>query len=281
MSLDFSGEIDLRGLARLTRSLQAVARPLHIEYFLMGAAARDLMVRYAHGIETLRATEDADFAVMVRDWAAYDVLRESLIASGQFTSRPGPATHRLRHAGGLPLDVVPFGGVERADRTYAWPSDRGIVFDCFGVNEAYEACVEVRLPENVELKVAPIPALAILKVCAWHDRKHTHPGRDAPDLLLFLRHYMDCGNFDRAASEHADLMDAEDFDYVEAGVRLLVRDMARLIDRRGIERLLEIIIPEADDAGALLLAHQSGVDLEAARRLLEVMCEELADAMAA
>lgn len=278
MSLDFSGKSDLIGLARLVSALRTAARPRGIDFFLIGAAARDLMLRHAHGISTGRLTEDADFAVMVRDWSAYEELRAGLIAGGEFTARPGPATHRLRYRGGLALDIVPFGGVERQDRTLAWPPDGTTVFDCFGMNEAFGASVTVLLPEGVQLKMATVPALTVLKVCAWHDRKHTHPGRDAPDLVLFLRHYMDCGNLQRAVSEHPDLFETDDFDHAEAGVRLLARDIAALIGRSGVERLLATLAPEADEDGGLLLARQSGFDLERARRLLEVLCNELAGA---
>ncbi|MEO7742461.1 MAG: nucleotidyl transferase AbiEii/AbiGii toxin family protein [Usitatibacter sp.] len=276
MSHDFSTRNDLVGLARLTRSLHAVARPMEIEYFLMGAAARDLMLRYAHNIDASRATEDADFAVMVRGWDEYQKLREGLIASGDFAPRPGPATHRLRHRESLPLDIVPYGGVERRDRTIAWPgSEKGVVFDCFGMREASQSTVEVRLPEDVQLRVGSIPALAILKIAAWNDRKHTHPGRDASDLLLFARSYMDCDNFDRLISHHGDLLESGDFDHVEAGARLLARDLKQLLAPDAVDRVLTILLPEADEAGRLLLAHQSGMELELARRLLEVMCEEL------
>jgi predicted nucleotidyltransferase len=277
MSHDFSAQSDLRGLARLSRSLQSVAAPLRIEFFLMGAAARDLMLRYGHDIEVLRATEDADFAVMVRNWQEFQTLRAGLVASREFAPRPGHPEHRLRHSGGLPLDIVPFGGVEQPDRTIAWPGDQeGVIYDCFGLKEAFDASLEVRLPEEVRIRVGSIPALAILKITAWHDRKHTHHGRDAPDLLLFARSYMDCDNLDRAASHHADLIDSSDFDYVEAGARLLARDMKALIAPAAVGRLVENLLPEADDDGPLLLAHQSGMELESARRLVEVMCEELA-----
>jgi predicted nucleotidyltransferase len=113
MLLDFSQKSELLGLARIARALQTVAAPLGVDSFLMGAAARDLMVLQAHGIEVRRATEDVDSAVMVRDWNAYEALRSGLIAAGRFSPRQGPALHRLRHESGLPLDIVPFGGVER------------------------------------------------------------------------------------------------------------------------------------------------------------------------
>ncbi len=276
ISFDFSQKTELKPLALVVSALQSVAQPAGIDFFLMGAAARDLMLRYAHNIEPSRQTEDVDFAVMLRDWEAFATLRAALIASGEFHERPGPATHRLRHRSGLPLDIVPFGGIERADRTIAWPPDQSTVFDCFGAREAFEASVWVLLPDGVSLRVAPIPALALLKVTAWQDRKLTYPGRDAPDLLLYLRSYMDCGNMDRAAREHGDLFDADDYDHEVAGAQLLGRDIARLLDAHAIRRVLEILLPESDDQGRLQLAQQSGLDLEHARRLIEVLCNELA-----
>lgn len=76
-------------------------------------------------------------------------------------------------------------------------------------------------------------------------------------------------------SDHADLIESADFDYVEAGARLLARDMKALIAPAAVGRLLEILLPEADEDGTLLLAHESRMELESARRLVEVMCEEL------
>lgn len=275
ISLDFSGRAELGSLAQVVRALQAVAGPLGIEFFLIGAAARDLMTTYAHNLAVARGTEDVDFAAMVPDWRVYEALRSGLIAAGAFSGRKGEAAHRMHHTSGLPLDIIPFGGVERADRTLAWPPDQSVVFDCFGVKEAFAASVPVRLPSGVAVRVAPVAAQVILKIAAWRDRKNSGPGRDAGDLLLFLRSYMDLGNLDRAAAGHPDLFDTEDFDHVEAGVRLLARDMAPLLGTSGIDRILSTLVPEADDSGGLLLARHSGIEIARALRLLEVLCSEL------
>ena len=277
MSLDFSQKTDLLPLAQVVGALQRVAQPMAVDFFLMGAAARDVMLRHGHNIEPGRQTRDVDFAVMVPDWASFDALRAALIKGGDFLERPGPATHRLRHQTGLPLDIVPFGGIERADRTIAWPPDQSTVFDCFGAREAFSAAVSVLLPQAVTVRVASIPALALLKVTAWQDRKLTHPGRDAGDLLLYLRNYMDCGNIDRAARDHGDLFTAEDYDHEAAGAQLLGRDMALLLDKPAIDRVLGILRPQADAQGPLLLASQSGLNLEQARRLIDAACDGLAD----
>lgn len=275
MSLDFSHKPDLLPLAQVAGGLQRVAVPMGSEFFLMGAAARDLMLFHAHNIQITRLTKDVDFSVMVPDWETFATFRAALIDGGEFSERGGPATHRLRHRTGLPLDIVPFGAIERADRTIAWPPDQSTVFDCFGAREALAAAVPVLLPQAVRLLVASIPALALLKVTAWSDRKHTHPGRDAEDLLLYLRHYLDCNNLDRAAQDHADLFLVDDYDHEATGAQLLGRDMAQLLDKPSIERVLRILQPQADPQGALLLASQSGYQMEQSRRLIAAVCDGL------
>ena len=278
MSLDFSRKTDLTPLGMVVRDLRYAADALDSQFFLMGAAARDLMLLHAHGIETRRKTEDVDFAVMLQSWDAFAALRKALLDGDAFVARPGPATHRLRHKPtGLPLDIVPFGGIERADRTIAWPPAQDQVFVCFGVREALEASVEVLLPEGVTVKVASIPALALLKITAWRDRKLTAPGRDAGDLALYMRHYLDCGNMDRAATEHGDLFEQDDYDHEATSAQLLGRDMTHLLDEDAMEKMLEILMPEIDANGSLLLAKQTGLELEHGRRLVSALCEGLAD----
>src|ERR1700730_16355068 len=83
--LDLSQRPELLPLARLVGAVQAVAGPQGVGFFLMGAAARDLMLRHVHNVEPQRLTEDVDIAVMVRDWDAFEALRTGLIASGDFT----------------------------------------------------------------------------------------------------------------------------------------------------------------------------------------------------
>ncbi len=275
-SIDLSRRTELTGLAQVVQSLEPIAGRLGMNFFLMGAAARDLLLVHASGVNVPRATADVDFGVMVADWQAFDGLRRALIGSGDFKERPGPPTHRMRHRSGLPLDIVPFGGVERPDRTLLWPPENSEVFDCFGMKEALADSVSVALPGGVSVRVASVPTQAVLKMAAWNDRKHTHPGRDAGDLFLLLRHYLDLtDNMDRALEQHADLFEVEPFDHEETAVRLLARDMNERLDAAGVQRVAGLLVPEADEAGPLLLAGQSGLELERARRLIEVLCDEL------
>ncbi len=273
--LDLSTRVELIALARIVRPLEVAARRVGVPFFLMGAAARDLHLLWAHGIDTRRETRDADFGVMVPDWDTFEALRTELIATGEFDARPGPAAHKLHHRSGSPLDIVPFGGVERPDRTLAWPPDGQTVYDCFGMQEALRDGRTVRLPEDVSVLAASVPTLAVLKACAWQDRRYSHPGRDSGDLMLYMTRYLDIGNMERAATEHPDLFDAEPYDHLQAGARLLARDIARLIEPSGVARVLAILAPEADPDGPLLMAGQSRLDLETAQGVLQAFCTEL------
>lgn len=275
MSLDFSTKADLQPLARVVADLDEAAAALGVEYFLIGATARDMRLRHQYGVDRLRATEDVDFAAAVANWQAFGQLREALILGKQFLPRPGPQTHRLRHVAGSPLDIVPFGGVEQGDRTIAWPPDRSETFDCFGLAEALDTCEWVQLPMGAKVRVPSIPALALLKLTAWRDRQEAHRGKDAPDFLQYLRHYMDCGNVDRVVSDHADLYDRTNYDHDEAGARLLARDIVKLIDAETRKRLVALLANETDEEGPLKMAHQSGMDLERARRLIEAFVEKM------
>lgn len=277
ISFDFSQKNELTSLARVVRDLQKPAQPLGIDFFLMGAAARDLMLREAWGFDTGRKTLDIDFSVMVSSWESFAALRYGLLSSASFLERGQLATHRLRHKEtGFPLDIIPFGAIERSDRKIAWPPDQATVFDCFGIREAFDAHVAVLLPEDVVLKVASMPALALLKIAAWHDRHVRFPGKDAGDLLLYLRYYLDCGHLERAAALHADLFEAADYDHERCSATLLGRDIALMLSAKAQTRVLEILRPQADKNGPLTLASQSGRDMEQARAMLEALCDGVA-----
>jgi hypothetical protein len=99
---------------------------------------------------------------------------------------------------------MPFGGVERPDRRIAWPPEGVEVMNVRGLTEALATAVVVRLPGGVSIDVACLPALALLKIWAWEDRRYTTPGKDASDLWMFLRHYAEAGNEDRLYDQETE-----------------------------------------------------------------------------
>jgi predicted nucleotidyltransferase len=98
-----------------------------------------------------------------------------------------------------------------------------------------------------------LAGLALMKIIAWTDRRFE---RDADDLRLILRHYLDAGNQDRIYTEAGDCFDLlnEGFDYYEASARILGRDIGRLLSDTSREVVARGLSQEPAQPGADALA---------------------------
>lgn len=268
ISLDLSQRSELRLLAAVVRAVRRAADAA--PFFLAGAYARDVLLFYGHGIDTGRQTADVDLAVALESWQRYEALRTALIGSGEFEAI-APSLHKLRYRQSLEVDFVPFGGVERPDRTIVWPPDGSFVMRTFGFREVQAATLAVALPDATEVEVASLPALMLLKLVAWSERRFAEPGKDAHDMTLILRHYLDAGNAERLHTEAETLLNREEFDYEEAGAWLLGKDLAGCLDAEGRQRVALMLAEEADEGGELRLAGDLRMETERALRLLAAL----------
>lgn len=66
-----------------------------------------------------------------------------------------------------------------------------------------------------------------MKIISWKE-KYPDRQRDAEDLLLIMQKYEEAGNFDRLYDKEQGLLQEENFDIINASIRLLGRDMARI-----------------------------------------------------
>lgn len=271
--LDFSQKAELALHARVVADVQAVAAAMDVPIMITGAFARDLHIHYAHGIDTIRRTEDLDFALAVPDWPSFTNLKQQLLETGEFSEVPR-APQRLHHANDLPVDLVPFGGVESASREIHWPPGGELTMDVFGFKEVLAAAQQVRLPSGVETAVVSLPALALLKIVAWQERHYRAPRKDAHDLMLIITNYLDCGHQERLWTEFRAWTEEDDFDVTGAGARMLGVDIAALLDDAGRQRIIAIIAEQTDkEALGLLPQEMSARDADRARALLECVLE--------
>lgn len=236
--------LDALLLAILGRA-DAAARETGINYFVSGALARDLILLHVFGKDTGRATRDVDLGICIDDWQKLETLRTHLIRGGDFFAQSGMA-HRLIYrptarTPGLPLDLLPYGGVERSDGTIAWPPGMEIVMNVAGFAEACASALMVKASETLTLPVASLPSLAVLKLIAWRERRLETP-KDATDFLLIARHYADAGNLDRLYETEQGFLQAADFNPELAGVMLLGKDAATICTDSTMRTMTEILI---------------------------------------
>lgn len=266
--IDLSSVTELAPLADVVRDVVRAAARAEAEVFVAGAFGRDLWLRFAYGIETGRATADLDFAVLCESWETFARLAEALLESG-FRSPEPKRLHRFVHANGTPIDIVPFGGVERPDRTIAWPPDESHEMSLVGFQETHHSAVRFLLPGGDSVLVASLAALTVLKLIAWRERGVLEPGKDAKDLHVILRNYVDAGTQDRLFSEIPGLTDRQEIDLELAGAELLGRDVTRVVPAELRTTLIRILEQESDSGGDLRLAGEMArYDVERARALL-------------
>ncbi len=114
----------------------------------------------------------------------------------------------------MTIDVIPFGGVERPDRTIVWPDDH--MMNVLGFAEALASAVHVLLPRHVEVPVASLPAQSILNLVAWRDRRWDNR-KDAVDLRSILMAYHHGPYQDELYDSHLHLLERHEFDPAAAG----------------------------------------------------------------
>jgi len=227
---------------------------------VVGATARDLIFELGHGIPSKRGTLDRDFGVRVSDWDEFGKLKKSLLTSGPF--KETKEVQRLLYRDELLVDILPFGGIVDAKGEIRWPPDEDVVMSMVGFHDAYWAArkVRVRVSPPLDILVASIPGLTILKLVSWADRPQVR-SRDAVDLAYILEKYLDAdNNYDRLLEAHMDLVEIEGFDYVRAGARLLGRDIASIGEPETIGRIREILTKETAGQGHDLLIQAMTAD---------------------
>jgi len=251
--IDLSSSKDLSLCAQVVEQVQEI---LGDDFFVCGATARDILLTHAHGIATGRATQDLDLGVMVRDIAHFKSLRDRLLGSGRFT--PDADIHRLRFgtlAVDLLVDLIPFGGVERADRQVELPpGDMSI--NTLGYREARSSVLIVLLPGNILARIVSLPMQSVMKLVAWGDRNHRRGTKDAQDFWMIASHYAQIVSDERLAA-HPELFDRPDFDVRRAGAWALGFDAGQQIKAEGPEllgRLQALLDPARNRSGPEELA---------------------------
>lgn len=246
----------------ILRAVAEEARAEEIDYMLVGATARDILLTHVFGIATRRATYDVDFAVAVKDWQQFDAMRTRLMARGSFKAG-GKVQQRLYYqgkAGDLDyhIDLVPFGGIALASKEIAWPPDMKVIMNVAGYDDVLAAAELVTFAPGFDGKVVSLAGLAILKLVAWSDRGREDP-KDAHDLIQLMDHYAAAGNLDRVYEEEG-VIDAGSYDPDLAGAYLLGKDIQRVASVQTRDVLMQIIERDFDRLSREMIRSMRHVD---------------------
>jgi predicted nucleotidyltransferase len=195
-----------------------------IPFYVVGAMARDIVLGMIHGRKPNRKTNDLDIAIMVQDWYAYEKISTDLGADSDFTKCTNQK-QRWYFKDSVTLDIVPFGEIAKADRHIYWPPDETPAMSVSGFPAMAINALEIILDKEASIGVASLPGFFLLKLSAWKDRRYD---RDAQDIASILDEYLEI-NYDRAARDHPDIFEQQEFTVLAAGAHLMGRDICQLL----------------------------------------------------
>ena len=222
----------------LLRAISRVCETCDVQWMLIGALARDVLLDQLADMSAGRATDDVDIAVTVASWNDFDALKGAFAKAGLF--EPTTTAHRLRGTSGGPfearqVDVVPFGDQIPDGATLRWPPDQTTVMSVVGFIDAFNASLEITL-DGLRFRVASVPGLAALKLDAWLDRHH-ETTKDAVDFNRLLRTYEYVIGTERLYDRETDVLELTDYDITAAAAVILGSDVRHIASPPTLARL--------------------------------------------
>lgn len=196
-------EISPEGLHEMFVVLQRGFQVFGIDFFLLGAFARDIWTTHLHKIRVTRTTNDIDLAILVSNNEKYDNLVNYLVENENFTTTKNKFC--LLYDNRIQVDIIPFGEIENTENYDAWNRVSNFrTISTLGLQEAYQNSLVVSTENNLEFKTTSLEAIVVLKLIAWNDRPE-HRQKDAKDLAFILESYFEIMS-NEIFNEHHDLM---------------------------------------------------------------------------
>lgn len=229
-------------LKELLQKLTDYFHSIGAEFYVIGATARDIILSGIHNQTSARRTADLDIAIAIKDWDKFEQITKELCKIEGFT-KSNKLKQSFLYKRYLILDIVPFGELAMADNTIYWPPEEQFAMSVAGYTEVANNTLDVTIDNEFTVKVASLPGIVILKLAAFNDRKN-ETNKDADDLAYIIENYQDI-NIERAAAEHYDIYEADNFNTFSAGATLLGRDIRSILE--GNEETINTFIQILED----------------------------------
>lgn len=209
-------------LKKLTDSFNRMGR----EFYVIGATARDIIIRQLIDTTSGRRTKDLDIAIAIPDWSVFDEIKEVLVAGG---FKKSTDMRQRFYYGEYELDIVPYGVAKDDDNIY-WPPEEEIAMSVKGFDEVLSESITVNIDGEFDIRIASLHGLFLLKFNAWLDR-NIETSKDAEDMSFILSNYF-MANLDR--NVYTEVYDWENFDEYIVGGYWLARDLLLLLTKEQI-----------------------------------------------
>jgi len=258
--LNISGKIDPR-ISEVFNSIDRILTELKMQYIVVGATARDLVLHHVHGARIQRATDDVDFAIEVSDWNAFEILKMKLIERG---FRETKAQHRLISPANMVIDIVPFGDIEDKQSLIAWPPKGEVIMNVLGFKEACDNAEWVRIQEDpiLDIPVVTPVGMALLKIISWTDRARDLRDKDAKDIAYLLSTYELIPEVKNSLYTDTKIIEKYDWDITQAAACLLGCRARNIAKENTVKMINALVEEEIDKLNLELLAEEMCIHID-------------------
>lgn len=190
----------------MLKTMGEVFQEFGVDYYLVGALARDIRLAAHENYAAKRRTKDVDIAVLLDDEEEFYAIKDALIATGDFQQSTVKEI-KLFYKEGIEVDLLPFGEIETEDRRLELSHRALLSMDMSGFKEVHSFVETITVAEGLTLDVCTLEGLVILKLVANDD----NPSRtkDITDIEHFIEVYFDL-NSDEIYDEFMDVMELYD-----------------------------------------------------------------------
>lgn len=203
-------------LKPLLLELTEYFQDMGILFFVIGATARDIIMEL-HNENSGRLTHDLDIAIAINNWSQYKVIEKEIIKLQNFTKDPDQQ-QRFKYLNKFQLDIVPFGAIMKEKHKIFWPPNEEIAMSVLGFSAVNDSVLKVKVDGDMEIQIASLSGIFLLKVVAWRDRNHK-TNKDADDMAFILQNYLEI-NRDESLVYYNEIY-TEDHSILKGGSTLL------------------------------------------------------------
>lgn len=185
----------------------------------------------------------------------FDKISEDLSQMTDFT-KSAHQKQRFLYQGRYELDIVPFGGVAEGDDNIYWPPEGETAMSVKGFDEIFAHALCLNVDNEFDIQVASLVGLAVLKLFAWQDRKHT-TSKDAEDLFFILEHYY-MSHLDTHVEEvsYSKVFEWDEFSEIKAGAYWLALDLKEAFPTHILSEIQTMLKNELDQGAQSRLLDQ-------------------------
>lgn len=158
---------------------------LGVDFFIVGAQARDIISNQSGLMLSPRKTSDVDFGLFVDSWDTLDAMRELFKKDNNIELNSNKDNKSRYYYNGTPFDLVPFGEIEKNGKI-SWPPFYDTIMTVIGYKEALANAKVVKIG-NTKVKIVTSEMLVALKIISWDE----NPSRDkdAQDINYIMENY--------------------------------------------------------------------------------------------